>query len=45
MVIGGVAEQVPKRIRHLIYLDGYIPEDKSAFDIIPGLEIFTKKEH
>jgi pimeloyl-ACP methyl ester carboxylesterase len=39
LVIGGVAEKVPERIRHLVYLDAYIPQDnKSAFDIIPGLE-------
>jgi pimeloyl-ACP methyl ester carboxylesterase len=38
-VISGVAERVPKRIRRVVYLDGYIPEDnKTAFDIIPGLE-------
>ena len=39
LVIGGVAEKVPERIRRLVYLDAYIPRDnKSAFDIIPGLE-------
>ena len=39
LVIGGVAEKVPERIRRLLYLDAYIPQDnKSAFDIIPGLE-------
>src|SRR5919107_1009755 len=35
LVISGVAERVPKRIRRVVYLDGYIPEDnKTAFDII-----------
>ncbi|MFZ0513905.1 MAG: alpha/beta fold hydrolase, partial [Candidatus Nitrosopolaris sp.] len=39
LVIGGVAEKIPERIRRLVYLDAYIPQDnKSAFDIIPGLE-------
>jgi pimeloyl-ACP methyl ester carboxylesterase len=37
MVVGGVAEKIPDRIRRLVYLDGYIPEDgKTAFDLIPG---------
>jgi hypothetical protein len=28
-----MAERVPKRIKHIVYLDGYIPEDnKSAFE-------------
>ncbi len=44
LVVGGVAEWVPKRIRRVVYLDGYIPEDnKTAFDIIPGLEILYKE--
>ena len=44
LVIGGVAEKVPERIRRLVYLDAYIPRDnKSAFDIIPGLEAIYKK--
>ena len=39
LVIGGVARRVPERIRRLVYLDPYIPQDnKTAFDIIPGLE-------
>ncbi|MGC1929520.1 MAG: alpha/beta hydrolase [Candidatus Nitrosopolaris sp.] len=50
LVIGGVAEKIPERIRRLVYLDAYIPQDnKSAFDIIPGLETIYKertlKEH
>jgi pimeloyl-ACP methyl ester carboxylesterase len=50
LVIGGMTEQVPKRIRRLVYLDGYIPQDnKSAFDVVPGLETIYKeralKEH
>jgi pimeloyl-ACP methyl ester carboxylesterase len=39
LVIGGVAERIPERIKRLVYLDAYIPQDnKSAFDIEPGLE-------
>src|SRR4051812_8081549 len=26
MVIGGVADQVPERLAHLVYLDAYVPE-------------------
>jgi pimeloyl-ACP methyl ester carboxylesterase len=44
LVVSGVAERVPKRIRRVVYLDGYIPEDnKTAFDIIPGLETIYKE--
>lgn len=39
LVIGSVAERVPKRIKHIVYLDGYIPEDnKSAFDVVNYLQ-------
>lgn len=35
---------LPDRIKRLVYLDGYIPEDgKTAFDLIPGLEAEYKK--
>ena len=27
MVITGVAERVPERLRHLVYLDAFVPED------------------
>jgi pimeloyl-ACP methyl ester carboxylesterase len=45
MVIGGVSEKIPHRIKHLVYLDAYIPQDgKSGFDLIPGLkEIYEKR--
>jgi pimeloyl-ACP methyl ester carboxylesterase len=44
LVIGGVAEKVPERIRRLVYLDAYIPQDnRSAFDITPGLETIYKE--
>ena len=33
-----------ERIRRLVYPDAYIPQDnRSAFDIIPGLEIIYKE--
>jgi pimeloyl-ACP methyl ester carboxylesterase len=39
MIITSVAEQVPQRVAHLIYLDAFIPhEGKSAFDLMPGTE-------
>ena len=35
MVITGVAEKVPERIQHLIYLDAFVPEDgQSAGDLV-----------
>lgn len=35
MVITGVAEEVPQRIRQLIYLDAFVPEDgQSAGDLV-----------
>jgi pimeloyl-ACP methyl ester carboxylesterase len=44
LVIGGVAEKVPERIIRLIYVDAYIPQNnKSALDIVPGLETIYKK--
>lgn len=43
LVIGGVAEKVPERIRRLVYIDAYIPQDnKSAFDIITYLETISR---
>ncbi|MGC2574425.1 MAG: hypothetical protein WA364_23170 [Candidatus Nitrosopolaris sp.] len=39
-----MAEKVPERIRRLVYLDAYIPQDnKNSFDIIPGLETIYKE--
>jgi pimeloyl-ACP methyl ester carboxylesterase len=45
LVISGVAEKLANRIKCLVYLDGYPPENgKSAFDLIPGLkEIYEKR--
>jgi hypothetical protein len=39
-----VAERVPKRIKDIVYLDGYIPEDnKSAFDVVNYLQRALKE--
>ncbi|MFD5823835.1 alpha/beta fold hydrolase [Lentzea sp. NPDC060358] len=36
MVISGVAQRVPKRIAHLVFLDAMVPEDgESAVDVLP----------
>jgi pimeloyl-ACP methyl ester carboxylesterase len=44
LVIGGVAETIPDRIRPLVYLDAYIPQDnKSAFDLVSCLETIYKE--
>jgi pimeloyl-ACP methyl ester carboxylesterase len=44
VVIGGVAEKVPERIRRLVYLDAYIPQDnKSVFNLEPDLETIYKE--
>ncbi len=38
MVITGVMDKIPDRIRHVIYLDAIVPEDgQSAFDVVGGL--------
>ena len=44
LAIGGVAEKLPHTIKHLVYLDGYIPEGGSAFDLIPLSEISMRKD-
>ena len=37
MVITGVADQVPERLRRLVYLDAFVPEDgQSLFDLLPA---------
>jgi hypothetical protein len=38
-----VVKWIPKRIRRDIYLDGIIPEHKTAFDKISRLEIIYKE--
>jgi pimeloyl-ACP methyl ester carboxylesterase len=38
LVIGSAADKVSQKIRHLVYLDAYMPQDnKSVFDLEPGL--------
>src|SRR6516164_8292237 len=37
MVITGVADRMPERIAHVVYLDAFVPEDgHSLFDIVPS---------
>jgi pimeloyl-ACP methyl ester carboxylesterase len=45
MVITGVAEQVPERIKQLIYVDAFVPEDgQSAGDLVgPGIMGFMEQ--
>ena len=38
MVISGVAEQVPSRIKHLIYVDAFVPKDQESIKSIVGDE-------
>lgn len=39
MVISGVAEIIPERIAHLVYLDALVPLDgQTVFDILPGIK-------
>ena len=36
LVIAGVAEQAPERLRHLVYLDAFVPEDgQGLVDFVP----------
>ena len=50
MVITGVADRMPERIAHLVYLDAFVPEDgQSMLDIIPAerrplMEVLVQKE-
>lgn len=38
MVITGVAEEIPERLRRLVYLDAFVPLDgESVEDLMPGL--------
>ena len=37
MVATGVADRVPERLRHLVYLDAFVPRDGQAlFDLLPA---------
>lgn len=50
MVMTGVADQMPERIAHLVFLDAFVPSDgQSMLDVIPpdrrpALEAFVQKE-
>jgi len=44
MVISGVADRVPDRIKRLVYLDAMVPNDgESAMSVMPGGADFIKK--
>ncbi len=40
MVISGVAEQVPERIKQLIYLDAFVPNNGESVKIINGSSVW-----
>ncbi len=44
MVITGVAEQVPERIRQLIYLDAFVPQDGQSAADLSGAGLMTVME-
>jgi pimeloyl-ACP methyl ester carboxylesterase len=39
MIVTGVAEQIPQHIRHLVYLDAYLPEDGQSLADLLGEDI------
>ena len=41
MVVTGVAERVPERIRRLIYLDAFVPRDGQSLANILGAQVMT----
>jgi pimeloyl-ACP methyl ester carboxylesterase len=41
MVIGGVADRIPDRIAHLVYLDAFVPQDGQSLADLLGAEITT----
>ncbi len=44
MVISGVAAHVPERLRLLVYLDAYIPDDgQSEFDLLPAQVVVARQ--
>ncbi|HEX6715902.1 MAG TPA: alpha/beta fold hydrolase [Pyrinomonadaceae bacterium] len=44
MVISGVADRVPDRIKRLVYLDAMVPNDgDSVMSLLPGADDFVKK--
>lgn len=44
MIIAAVAEQAPERIRHLVSLDGFIPENGQSIADIVGAEVMAMYE-
>jgi pimeloyl-ACP methyl ester carboxylesterase len=36
MVVTGVADRVPERVRHLVYLDAFVPADGQSLDDLTG---------
>src|SRR5438094_6338595 len=42
IVITGVAERAPERLRHLVYLDALVPRDGQSFLDMAGLETAGK---
>lgn len=45
MVITGVAERVPGRLAHLVYLDAFVPADgQSAFDLVPPFRALLRAQ-
>jgi pimeloyl-ACP methyl ester carboxylesterase len=50
MVVTGVADRVPGQLRHIVYLDAFVPEDGQALvDLLPperrqGMEAFARTE-
>jgi len=45
MVATGVADRVPERVRHLVYLDAFVPRDgQSLFDLLPPQSAASRRE-
>ena len=39
-VISGVAATIPERVRHMVFVDGLVPEaGQSCFDLMPGVRV------
>lgn len=36
MVVTGVADRVPQKARHLVYLDAFVPADGQSLDDLTG---------
>lgn len=42
MVVTGVAEQAPERLRHIVYLDAVVPQDGQSLVAVLGPEVETR---